>query len=84
MNVVVEGARIFIPLEDLIDVEKERKRLEDEKLRLEGEIARVEKMLGNPGFVSKAPQKKIDEEKAKGEKYKEMYAKVLESLENLK
>ncbi len=84
VSVVVEGARIFIPLEDLIDVEKERRRLEDEKTRLEGEIARVEKMLGNPGFVSKAPQKKIDEEKAKGEKYREMYAKVLESLEKLK
>ena len=84
VSVVVEGARIFIPLEDLIDVEKERLRLESEKARLEGEIARVEKMLGNPGFVSKAPQKKIDEEKAKGEKYREMYAKVLESLENLK
>ncbi|MGN1097760.1 MAG: valine--tRNA ligase, partial [Clostridia bacterium] len=82
--VVVEGARIFIPLEDLIDVEKERERLNGEKTRLEGEIARVEKMLGNPGFVSKAPQKKIDEEKAKGEKYKEMYAKVLESLAALK
>ncbi len=84
VSVVVEGARIFIPLEDLIDVEKERLRLEDEKTRLEGEIARVEKMLSNPGFVSKAPQKKIDEEKAKGEKYREMYAKVLESLNNLK
>ncbi len=84
VSVVVEGATIYIPLEDLIDVAKERERLEGEKTRLEGEIGRVEKMLGNPGFISKAPQKKIDEEKAKGEKYREMYAKVIESLEALK
>ncbi len=83
VSVVVHGAKIFIPTEELIDVEKEKERLKKEKERLEGEIARVEKMLGNPGFVNKAPQKKIDDEKAKGEKYREMYAGVIESLNKL-
>ena len=43
---------------------------------IEFEIARAEKMLSNPGFVNKAPQAKIDEEKAKLEKYKEMLKKL--------
>ena len=82
-SVVVDGAKIFIPMDELIDKEKERARLEKEKERLESEIDRVEKKLGNAGFVSKAPQKLIEEEKAKGEKYREMYKKVLESLAGL-
>ena len=84
VSVVAEGAKIFIPMDELIDVEKERERLTKEKERLEGEIARVEKMLNNPGFTSKAPQKKIDEERAKGDKYKEMYNNVVDSLNKLK
>ncbi len=83
VSVVAEGARIFIPMEELIDVDKERERLAKEKERLEGEIARVEKMLNNVGFTSKAPQKKIDEERAKGDKYREMYQSVLDSLAKL-
>ena len=46
------------------------------KKRLEAEVARCEKMLSNPGFVNKAPQAKIEEEKAKLEKYKEMLEKL--------
>ena len=69
-----------MPLEDLVDMEEERKRLEEEKTRLESEVARCEKMLSNPGFVNKAPEKKIQEEKDKLEKYKEMLAKVIERL----
>ena len=55
-------------------------RLEVEKLRLEGEVARCEKMLSNPGFVNKAPEAKVKEEKEKLEKYKKMLEKVMESL----
>ena len=80
IKIITDGIEVFIPLEGLIDLEEERKRLEEEKKRLEGEVARCEKMLSNPGFMNKAPQSKIDEEKAKLEKYKDMLAKVEESL----
>ena len=58
-------------------------RLNAEKKRLEGEIKRVEGKLSNAGFVSKAPQKLVDEERAKGENYKEMLNKVLENIKNM-
>ena len=80
VNIVVPSAEIFLPLDDLVDREKEIERLNAEKKKLEGEIKRVEGKLNNPGFVDKAPQKVVDEERAKGEKYKEMLEKVLESL----
>ena len=84
VSVIVDGAKIFMPMEELIDTEKEKERLEKEKERLEAEIDRVEKKLANQGFVAKAPAKLIEEEKEKGIKYKEMYDKVVESLNKLK
>ena len=83
VSVIVEGAKIFIPMDELIDTEKEKQRLEKEKQRLEAEIERVEKKLSHQGFIAKAPAKLIEEEKEKGVKYKEMYGKVLESLAKL-
>ncbi|MGN1297808.1 MAG: valine--tRNA ligase [Clostridia bacterium] len=80
IQIVTDGIELYMPLEGLVDLEEERKRLETEKTRLEGEVARCEKMLSNPGFVNKAPQAKIDEEKAKLAKYQEMFEKVKESL----
>ena len=80
ISIVEDGIELYMPFEGLVDMEQERKRLEEEKKRLEGEVARCEKMLSNPGFMNKAPQSKIDEEKAKLEKYKDMLAKVMESL----
>lgn len=80
INIIKEDIELYMPLEGLIDLEEERKRLEGEKTKLEAEVARCEKMLSNPGFVNKAPQAKIDEEKAKLEKYKEMLEKVIKSL----
>ena len=71
-------------LDKVIGREKELERLNAEKKKLEGEIKRVEGKLSNESFVAKAPQKVVDEERAKGEKYKAMLEKVLESLENLK
>ncbi len=72
IQILADGIQLYMPLEGLIDKEEERKRKEAEKTRLEQEIARCEKMLSNPGFINKAPQAKIDEEKAKLEKYKTM------------
>ena len=80
VSIVEDGMELYMPFEGLVDMEQERKRLQEEKKRLEGEVARCEKMLSNPGFMNKAPQSKIDEEKAKLEKYKDMLAKVMESL----
>ena len=79
--IMQEGIELYMPLEDLVDMEEERKRLETEKTKLEAEVARCEKMIANPGFVNKAPEKKIQEEKDKLEKYKEMLSKVMERLE---
>ena len=81
ISIMQDGIELYIPLEDLVDMEEERKRLQDEKTKLEAEVARCEKMLSNPGFVNKAPEKKIQEEKDKLEKYKDMLSKVTQRLE---
>ena len=83
VNVVVPSAEIYLPLDELVDKSKELERLNAEKKKLEGEIKRVEDKLNNPGFVNKAPAKVVDEERAKGEKYKEMLEKVLESIKSM-
>ena len=80
IHIIEEGIEFYLPAEGLIDFEEERKRLEQEKTRLENEVSRCEKMLSNPGFVNKAPQSKIEEEKAKLAKYKEMLEAILEQL----
>ena len=81
VNIVVDGAEIFLPLDELVDKEKEIERLQKEKKQLESEIKRVEGKLSNPGFTAKAPEKVVAEERAKGEKYREMLDKVLASLQ---
>ena len=83
VSVVAEGAELFMPLLDLIDREKELERLSKEKEKLLSEINRVEKKLSNPNFVNKAPEKVVEEEKQKGEKYKKMLKAVLERIESL-
>jgi valyl-tRNA synthetase len=81
---VIPGAEIFIPLEDLVDIQKEIERLEKEKANLEKELERVNSKLDNEGFVAKAPAKVIEEERAKKVKYSEMYAKLMERIGSLK
>ena len=81
MSAVVTGAEVNIPLEELVDFKAEAERLAKEKKKLEGEVKRGEKMLSNPGFVNKAPEAKINEEKEKLANYKEMLEKVIERLE---
>jgi len=82
VSAVIPGGEIFLPLEDLIDREKEIERLRKEKERLESEVERVNKKLSNPGFVNKAPEKVINEEKEKQAKYQDMLDKVIERLES--
>ena len=76
VSIIKEGLELYMPLEGLVDLEEESKRKEEERKKIEFEIERAEKILSNPGFVNKAPQAKIDEEKAKLEKYKEMLEKL--------
>ena len=83
VQVVVPSAEVFLPMDELVDRDKELERLNAEKKRLEGEIKRVEGKLSNKGFVDKAPASVVEEERKKGEKYKEMLNKVLETLETL-
>ena len=83
VSAVVAGCEIYLPLEELVDIEKEIERLEKEKEKLEGEIKRVNGKLSNEGFVKKAPEKVVEEERQKKVKYEDMMAKVLERLESL-
>lgn len=72
VSTVIQGAVIYIPFEDLVDIDKEIERLNKEKDRLEKELKRVNGMLANPNFISKAPESKIAEERAKLDKYTDM------------
>lgn len=84
MTAVVTGAELYLPLAGLIDIDQEIARLEKELKHLNSEVERVEKKLGNQGFVSKAPAKVIEEEKAKMADYAEKRSKVLARIEELK
>jgi len=84
VSIIIEGAEIFLPLEDLIDKEKEIERLMKEKEKLDKELERVRSKLSNEKFIAKAPDKVIQEEKDKEKKYMELMDKVLERLKVLK
>ncbi len=84
VSAVISQAVIYMPFADLVDVDKEKERLEKEKKRLEGEVARSNGMLGNEKFVSKAPEAKITEEKEKLAKYQDMLKQVEEQIGRLK
>ena len=83
VSVVIPNAAVYIPFEELVDIAQEIERLKKEQKRLEGELARVQGMLGNEKFMSKAPKQKVDEERAKLEKYAQMKAQVEERLSQL-
>ncbi len=81
---ILDKVEIYIPLGDLIDTEKEIIRLNGELEKVENEIERAEGKLNNQGFVLKAPKNLIDAEREKVEKFKEIKAKILSTLEELK
>lgn len=83
VSAVIHKATIYMPFAELVDIEKEIERLKKEEERLTKELARSNGMLNNERFISKAPQAKIDEEKAKLTKYTEMMAQVKERLAQL-
>ena len=84
VSIIVDDIKVYIPFEELVNIDEEIKRLEGEKEKYEAEVARCEKMLSNPGFVNKAPEKKVNEEKEKLENYKNILKDVVKRIEDLK
>ena len=83
VSTVIHDAVLYIPLAELVDIDKEIERLKGEVKKLEGEIKRASGMLANPKFVDKAPAAKVEEERAKLAKYTEMESQVEERLSQL-
>lgn len=83
ISILESNLELYIPFEDLVDLKAEKERLENEKFRLEKEVERGEKMLSNPGFINKAPESKVQEEKQKLAKYKELLSAVEERLASM-
>jgi valyl-tRNA synthetase len=83
VSIVTSNAVVYLPLEDLVDFDQERERLKKEEDKLVKEINRAKGMLANENFISKAPEAKIAEEKAKLEKFNQMLRQVQERLSAL-
>lgn len=84
MTAVVTGAEIILPLEGLINIEEEIARLQKEWDKLNKEVERVQKKLSNDGFIKKAPEKVIEEERAKEKDYAEKRDAVEARMNELK
>jgi valyl-tRNA synthetase len=80
VTAVIEKAKFYLPLAELVDFKKEIERLEKEKARLEGELKRVNGKLSNKKFTDKAPQAVVEAERQKKAKYEDMMQSVLERL----
>ena len=83
VSAVLPEAVIYMPFAELVDIDKEIERLQKEEQRLTKELARVNGMLSNERFMSKAPESKVAEERAKLEKYSQMMDQVKERLTHL-
>jgi valyl-tRNA synthetase len=84
VSTIISGAELYIPLAELIDIEKEIQRLNKEKDKIISEISRVDGKLSNEGFLKKAPEKLVDEEKAKKSNYEEMLRTLEKRIHELK
>lgn len=83
VSIIVPDASVYMPFNELVDLEKEIERLQQEKKKLEGEIERIAKKLSNQGFVAKAPESVIAAEKEKSDKYQSLLDHVHERLGKL-
>jgi len=83
VSAVISAGAVFIPLQELLDVEKELKRLDKETARLNAEVGRCRAKLSNEGFMAKAPASLVEEERAKLEQYGAMLEKIREQIERL-
>ena len=84
VSIVSKLGEAYIPMNELIDIAKELERLEKEKKRWEGEVARANGKLNNQGFMAKAPEKVVEEERGKLKNAEEMLAKVAARIEEMK
>ena len=80
---VTEIAQIYVPLGELVDIEKEKARLSAEIERIDSEIVRAQGKLNNPNFVNKAPKKLVEDEQEKVKKYQDMKSKCVAQLQEL-
>jgi valyl-tRNA synthetase len=83
VNVVTSSMEVFIPFEDLVDIKEEIERLEKEKQKVLIEKEKTDKMLSNPGFIEKAPQAKVEEERQKLIKFNEMIDSIEQRINSL-
>jgi valyl-tRNA synthetase len=83
VSVVIPGANIYIPFDELVDISAEIERLTKEKNKMEKELSRSKAMLSNEKFLAKAPESKIAEEKEKQAKYQQQYDQITERLAQL-
>ena len=83
-NAVTDSARIFIPMNELVDKEKELARLDKERAKVQKDIDFLSGKLSKQGFIAKAPEKLIEAEKAKLAKAEEKMAKIMQSIEKYK
>ena len=84
VNVVTKELEVFMPFEDLVNIEEEKQRLEKEKEKILVEKKKTDRMLGNPGFLAKAPEAKVLVEKEKLAKFNEMLETIEQRINNLK
>ena len=84
VQVITDSAKIYIPMAELIDMEKEAARLAKEKEQCEKQAAGLEARLNNPGFVNKAPENVVAAERDRLAKLKERLAKLEESIAAMK
>ncbi|MCI6832271.1 MAG: valine--tRNA ligase [Clostridiales bacterium] len=83
VSIVTGDVQMYLPMNELIDFDKERARLNKELRKAEKDLSFIEKKLGNPGFLNKAPEAVVEGEKVKSEKLREQIAKLNESLASL-
>ena len=83
VQIITHAATAYIPMAEMVDLDKERARLNGELAKVQGEIDRLVKKLGNAEFVAKAPQKVVDGEKAKLEKYESTKQGILDAIKAL-
>ena len=83
VTIITDDARVYIPLGDLVDFEAEKKRLEKELATAEDKLEFINKKLNNPGFVNKAPEKVVQQNKDDAAKLEEKIAQIKKSLEEI-
>ena len=83
VSIVTDSARIFIPMGELVDFEAEKKRLQKELAAAQDKLDFINKKLSNPGFVGKAPQKVVEQNRADAAKLEEKITGLKESLSSL-